>query len=260
QGMREYRFVQSIKDRHDIHFLTWQKVDPSPASVLTSLRTARWREDSLTIHQAMRVPNFLGRRLHEVSGRGLWINEHLYARGVRRMAAGEAIDVVICGINHQAVGLPPRDLPVPVIFDYLDYKLERWPEVEAEYMKRADAVICTSRVLVERAEPLHKHCYYLPNGVDLAAAAGANGDRVRQQSGLEGARVVSLIGVTASTRLFYVDAMGAVARAIPHLCFLLVGHGSELVDAMTRRAREVGLRMVATGFVPPSAVADYFAA
>ena len=260
QGQREYRLVQTIKERHDIHFLTWQKVHPSPASVLSSLRTATSRECGLTIHRAARVPNFLGQRLHDVSGRGLWINEQLHARAARQIVGRERIDVVLGGISHQSVGLPPGDLRVPLVFDYLDYKLERWPDIESEYMKRADAVLCTSRVLVERAQQLHPHCYYLPNGVDLAAADSADGDRVRREYGLEGARVVSLIGVTASTQLFYIDAMAAVARDIPGLLFLLVGAGGELAKAMCRRAREVGLRVVATGPVPPSEVADFFAA
>ena len=47
---------------------------------------------------------------------------------------------------------------------------------------------------------------------------------------------------------------------MPNLIFLLVGDGGELGEAMLRRAREHGLRVVATGPVPPSEVADYFAA
>src|SRR5215210_352932 len=109
RGQREYRLAQSIKSKHDVHFLTWQKVHPSPASILSSLRAATSREDGLTIHQAPRVPNFLGQRLHNVSGRGLWINERLYARAVRQIVARERIDVVLCGISHQSVGLPPGD-------------------------------------------------------------------------------------------------------------------------------------------------------
>ena len=128
-----------------------------------------------------RVPNVLGRRVHRRSARGLRVNEWLHQRAVRELVAREHIDVVLCGISHQAVGLPPRDLGVPLVFDYLDFKLERWPEVEAAYLERCDAVLCTSRVLLERARERHPHCYYLPNGVDTAAAATADGARVRRR-------------------------------------------------------------------------------
>jgi glycosyltransferase involved in cell wall biosynthesis len=260
RGQREFRLAELIKEVHDVHFLTWRDVRSSPTSALGSLRRATWSAEGFSIHQTRRIPNFLGKRVHEASARGLLINERLHGRAIRQVVAREHIDVVLCGIGHQSVGLPPRDLNVPVVFDYLDFKLERWPDVEAEYMARADAVICTSQVLVERAQRFHPHCYYLPNGVDVDAASNADGDRARREWGLDGAKVVSLIGLTASTRLFYVDALAAAARDIPGLVFLLVGDESELSKAMSRRAEELGLRAVATGPVPPSEVADFYAA
>lgn len=260
RGQREFRFAQSINDVHDIHFMTWLEVRSKPTAMLGSLRRRTWSEAGLTIHQSRRVPNFLGQRVHEASARGLRVNELLHQHAVRTIVRREKMDIVICGISHQSVGLPPHDLDVPLVFDYLDFKLEAWPEVEAEYMKIADAVVCTSQVLVERTKQQHAHTYYLPNGVDLGAAAAANGDRVRRQYELDGAKVVSLIGVTASTHLFYVEGIAAAARDVPNLTFLLVGDGGELGEAMTRRARELGLRTVVTGPVPPSEVADFFAA
>jgi glycosyltransferase involved in cell wall biosynthesis len=260
-GQREYRLGQALASSgHEVHFVTWREVRSRPGSALSSLRARSWDEEGFTIHQARRVPNVVGRRLHEKSGRGLRINEQLHSRAVRRLVAEQNFDVVLCGISHQAVGLPPGDLPIPLVFDYLDYKLERWPELEAAYMERAEAVLCTSKVLVERARSMHAHAYYLPNGVDVARAAAGDGERVRSRYDLAGNKVVSLIGVTASERLFYVEAMATVAREVPSLAFLLVGDGGELGQAMTRRGRELGLRVVATGPVPPSEVADFFAA
>src|SRR4051794_30459415 len=133
KGQRESRFAQAIKDRHDVHFLTWREVKTRPSTALASLRAGRREEDGLTIHQERRLPNPLGQRVHATSGRGLRVNEWLHQRAVRRLVAQEKIDLVICGISHQAVGLPPGDLDVPLIFDYLDFKLEGWPQIEAEY-------------------------------------------------------------------------------------------------------------------------------
>jgi glycosyltransferase involved in cell wall biosynthesis len=260
RGQREFRLAERIKDVHDVHFVTWREVRSRPASMLTSLRSTSWTENGFSIHQARRVPNVFGRVLHERSGRGLRVNEQLHSHAVRRIVERERIDVVLCGISNQAVGLPPADLPVPLVFDYLDFKLERWPEVEADYLERADAVLCTSQVLVERVQDRHPHSYYLPNGVDVGAAAHADGDRVRRELDLVGSTVVSLIGVTASADPFYVDGIAAVAKDRPDVAFLVVGDGGELAETMGRRAQELGLRFVATGPVPASEVADYFAA
>lgn len=260
RGQREFRFAELIKGTHDVHFVTWRSVHPRPGSIVRSLGTGHRQEDGLTIHQARRVPNLFGERVHRRSARGLWVNEWLHRRAVRQTVARERIDLVICGISHQSVGLPPDDLDVPLVFDYLDYKLERWPEVEAEYMRVAEAVLCTSRVLLERAERLHPHAYYLPNGVDTGAAEAADGERVRRRYELDGSPVVSLIGLTASTDLFWVDGVAAAARDVPGLTFLLVGDGGDAGEGMVGRARQQGLRVVATGPVPPDEVADYFAA
>jgi glycosyltransferase involved in cell wall biosynthesis len=260
EGQREQRLAAAIEDVHDVHFLTWQVARPNPGSVAGALRSARWRDNGFWIHQMRRVPNFAGRRLHEASGRGLRVNEYLFGRAVRQIIANEKIELVVCGIGHQSVGLPPADLPVPLIFDYLDYKLERWPEIETAYFERADAVTCTSRVLLERAEDRHPHAYYLPNGVDLDMAAGADGARIRREYGLEDAKIVSLIGVTASARPFYVDAIADAMSSVPELVFLVVGDPGELGATIHLRAEERGVRIVATGPVPPSEVANFFAA
>jgi glycosyltransferase involved in cell wall biosynthesis len=260
QGQREYRFAQAIKGAHDIHFVTWTEVRTNRRAALTSFQARTWQEDGLTIHQARRVPNFLGQRVHERSARGLRVNEWLHSRAVHELVRRERIDLVICGISHQSVGLPPADLDVPLVFDYLDFKLESWPDVEAEYLRRADAVLCTSHVLVDRVSQLHPHSYYLPNGVDVDAVRRADGSRVRERLGLDGSKVVSLIGITASDRPFYVDAVAEVARTNPEIAFLLVGDPGELGETIMRRAQERGVNLVTTGRVPPSEVAAYFAA
>jgi glycosyltransferase involved in cell wall biosynthesis len=260
EGQREQRLAEAIKDVHEMHFLTWQVARPNPASILGALRSARWRDNDFWIHQMRRVPNLAGQRLHEASGRGLRINEYLFGRAIRQIVANEKIELVLCGIGHQSVGLPPAGLPVPLIFDYLDYKLERWPDVETGYLERADAVTCTSRVLLERIEARHPRSYYLPNGVDLFAAAAADGERVRREHGLENAKVVSLIGVTASAQPFWVDAIAEAMSTVPELVFLVVGDPGELGEMLHRRTQERGVRLIATGPIPPSEVADFYAA
>lgn len=264
RGQREYHLARQLaRHGHEVHFLSWvsrygRRV--TPGLLVESLRTGSRRDDAFPVHQARRLPNPFGERLHEVTGRGLRLNELFYQRAARRLVEQERIDLVICGVSHQAVGLPPEHLGVPLVFDYLDFKLERWPAVEEEYLRRADAVLCTSQVLVERTRARHHRTFYLPNGVDLAGVRRADPERVRRRYGLAESRVVSLIGVTAAERLFYVDAMAAAARRVPRLTFLLVGEGGRLGRAMSERAAELALPAVLTGDVPPSQVADFFAA
>jgi len=260
EGQREQRLAEAIKDVHDVHFLTWQVARPNPVSIVRALRSTSWQDNGFSIHQMRRLPNFAGQLLHKTSARGLRINEYSLGRTIRQIIAQDKIDLVVSGIGHQSVGLPPADLPVPIIFDYLDYKLERWPEIEEAYFERSAAVTCTSRVLLERAEARHPHAYYLPNGVDLTAASRADGDRVRRRYDLVGAKIVSLIGVTASTRPFYVDAIAEAMSSVPELVFLVVGEPGELGPILGRRAQEQGVRLITTGPVPPSQVADFFSA
>ena len=72
--------------------------------------------------------------------------------------------------------------------------------------------------------------------------------------------MVSLIGLTYSPSLYFVDALALAARQVPNIVFLLVGGGGNLLPPIARRCQEVGLPYVATGIVPSSQVADYFAA
>jgi glycosyltransferase involved in cell wall biosynthesis len=263
RGQREYRLAHAIRDVHEVEFLSWLEVRTRPAQALAALRRRTTYDDGIVVHQARRVPNVFGQRVHEKSVRGLPVNEFLYRRAVTDLVRRRGIDVLICGISHQSVGLPPADLDVPVVFDYLDFKLEPWPDVEAEYMRIADAVLCTSRVLVERTRLAHPFAYYLPNGVDLDAAATADATEVRRKYDIGDSKVISLIGITASKRLFYVDAIAAAARAVGDVVFLLVGDrsdGARLGDAIVERAEGLGVRTIATGPVDPRDVAGFFAA
>jgi len=84
-------------------------------------------------------------------------------------------------------------------------------------------------------------------------------DRARSELGLQGKRVVSLIGLTSSPSLFFVDALALAARQVPNIVFLVVG-GGDLLRPIMVRCQQLGLPFVATGWVPSNEVANYFAA
>jgi glycosyltransferase involved in cell wall biosynthesis len=70
---------------------------------------------------------------------------------------------------------------------------------------------------------------------------------------------VSLIGLTSSPSLFFVDALALVARQVPNLVFLIVG-GGDLLRPIIERCSQLSLPFAATGWVPNNQIGHYFAA
>jgi glycosyltransferase involved in cell wall biosynthesis len=82
---------------------------------------------------------------------------------------------------------------------------------------------------------------------------------VREKYRLGSDRVVSLIGLTFSQDLYFLEAIEIARRRLPNLKCLLVGKSELLERALVRfKGPENGL--VYTGPVPYSEIQDYFAA
>ena len=261
EGQREWQLIRRLLPRgHEIHVLTWEVIAKASALVST-LRSRTEREGSLLIHRAVRLPNPVGRITGDYA-RGFRPNEWLFQRHVRKILAEQPFDLFIYGINHKAVGLPPFDVGVPRIFDYLD--LITYPEIESAYLRSSDAIFCTSSVLADRVRERGGRPVYLPNGVDARRIAAGHEDTVRERLGLSGKKVVSLIGLTCSPTLFFIDAIAAARRVVPDIVFLAVGAAGWLphegLGRFEARCRERGVPLVATGPVPHLRIADYFAA
>ena len=259
QGQREWHLIRRLLPQgHEIHIVTWEAIEGTRA-MLRSVRAEIRRDGELVIHRAPRLPNPLGRLTGDYR-RGFPPNEWLFRRYVRGLLARRSFDVLLFGPSHKAVGLPPFDARVPRIFDYLD--LCAYPEIENAYLGGSDAVLCTSTVLVDRVRELGGRPVYLPNGVDVARLQSADGQAMRERLGLRGKRVVSLIGLTYSRSLFFVDAIAEAARAVPDIAFLAVGAGGwlphESLGPMAARCRALGIPFVATGAVPHDEIAPYF--
>ena len=261
QGQREWHLIKRLVPRgHEIHVLTWESI----AGLGALVRTFGWRTDrdgSFTIHRAPRLPNPVGRITGDYA-RGFAPNEWLFRHHVRRILAAERIDLLVYGLGHKAVGLPPFDVRVPRVFDYLDLCV--YPAVEDAYLRNSDLVFCTSTVLLERARARGARAVYLPNGVDRERIASGRPEAVRRRLGLVGKRVVSLIGLTWGPSFFFIDAIAEAARQLPDIVFLAVGGGSPLPHdgpgRVATRCRQLGVPLVATGPLPNAEVADYFMA
>ncbi len=255
-GQRERCMLDNWPDSSDeLHVLTWQPAQGF-GRPLSSLGWSTFREGRATVHSLPRIPNVIGRFVKNYA-RGLRVNEQLFRYHTRRLVRTLGVDVLVYGIGHKVIGLPPFDLPVLRVFDYLD--LITYPEVEAAYVANSDLVLCTSRVLVERVQRLGKPAVYIPNGVTMARISLGDRDRTRAALGLNGKQVVSLIGLPSSRSLFFVDGVARAARHLPNIVFLAVGGGG-LLKPIVERCRQLGLPVVATGQVPSSQVANYFAA
>jgi len=258
-GQRERHLISKLARSDEMHVLTWQVMNGSGA-LLRSLRPRTWVENGVVVHQALRLPNPVGR----LAGyeRGFRLNEVLFQSHVRRLVRANEIDLVVYGLNHKLIGLPPNDLRVPLVFDYLDLCL--YASVEQYLVATSDLVVCTSTVLIDRVASKAKRVAYVPNGVDATRFDPARRQEARHRLGLSDRTVISLIGLTSSRSLFWVDAVADLARRVPNVTLLAVGGGplggrSHLLP-MRERAARLGLHLVTTGQIPHASVPDYFLA
>src|SRR5437899_3660477 len=261
QGQREWHLINRLLLRgHEIDVLTWEAIGAAGA-LLRTFGSRTVRNGSLTIHRASRLPSPIGVVTRDYS-RTFRPNEWLFRHHVRRMLARRRFDLFVYGLSNQAVGLPPFDVSVPRVFDYLDLCLDR--QVEDTYLRNSDLVFCASTVLVDRVRARGGHAVYLPNGVDRERIAAGRPEAVRKRLDLVGKKVVSLIGLTFSPTLFFIDAIAEAAARVPDIVFLLVGGAEWLpgrgLGALEARCRERGVRLVMTGAVPNAVVGDYFMA
>jgi glycosyltransferase involved in cell wall biosynthesis len=260
-GQRERKLLDSWPDSTDeLHVLAWQPAR-GYGRPFESFRWSSFRQGRVTVHSRPRIPNVFGRsvmgRFANDYPRGLWANERLFRFYARQLVRRFGIEVLIYGLGNKAVGLPPFDLPIARVFDCLD--LIVYPDVEADYVANSDLALCTSRVLVDRLQRFGKRAVYVPNGVSVTRIAQGDRGRTRARLGLKGKTVVSLIGLTASPTLFFVDALALAAQKVPNIVFLIVG-GGDLLDPIVTRCQQLNVPFVTTGWVPNSEVANYFAA
>lgn len=260
-GQRERWLLESWPDSDDeLHMLSWQPAR-GYGRPLSSFGWSTFQQGRVTVHSRPRIPNLMGRhvmgRFGKEYARGLWVNEQLFRFYARRLVRKLGIDVLVYGLSHRAVGLPPFDLPIARVFDCLDLII--YPDIETAYIANSDLVLCTSRVLVDRLQKFGKQGVYVPNGVNMKRLSLGQRDRTRAELGLQGKRVVSLIGLTSSPSLFFVDALAVAARQVPDIVFLVVGEG-DLLQPIVARCRQLGLPVVTTGRVPNKEIGNYFAA
>ncbi len=199
------------------------------------------------------------------------LNSWILNRATKRELARRKYDVLVIAPAPYLTGLLDVSAlrsRVAIVCDYLDgghWTLNRADtEFERFYVRSADAVLCVSHGLQRQALTLNPKSYYVPNGVDFARyrqfTATHTARDCKLRLGIDpDAYVVSIIGMTCSERLYFVDAVVALARKNKNIVLLLVGD-SPFLPEIQRRAGEWRHAVRAVGAVPYADVLTYFMA
>jgi glycosyltransferase involved in cell wall biosynthesis len=265
QAQRPRLLIDALRQRYEIHVVTWENQPPgrskwrfllNPVNHWRSLTTYSRRERGLFVHHAA-VPLPLLQRL----ARGyppewtLALPQRFFQDSLRQLHRHWHFDAAVVSSSHHWTGYPPQ-LGVPVVFDYLDTSP---PEVEAAYLRLASRVVTVSHYLADLVRRRGHNARVIPNGVHCQRLSQAVASRARARWGLEGKTVVSLIGLTCSPRLYFLDALAQLTQEFPDLVFVAAGSGPG-AEAIRRRCQALRIPHVLTGWVDPAEVPDLFAA
>ena len=252
-GQRQQHLASRLADTFELHVISWRQ--PKTCTGLGGSRRYGWGAPTVHVHEVTLAPN-----VYRIAGRRYppqWAvapNQALFARHVRAVAA-MGFAAGIFSSSHHFTGYPPLAHGFPWLFDYVDLSP---PAVERRYCAAAAGVVAASPALAERARPYGRPVTVIPNGVDPAPYRRADGRAVRAAIGAGASTVVSLIGLTCSPSLYFVDALAALARTRPVL-LLAVGDGPARRQ-IARRAQALAVPCVTPGWVEPAAIHPYFAA
>lgn len=259
---RDQYFIDQLKNRHTIYTLSWETAQNGLQAFWKGLQFYPLEIGDTPAYHTRRIPDVL-RRFRRDGTKALPLNQRFFTADIRKIVRRAQIDVVITGPSCYDTGYPPFDLEIPILFDYLD--CADWDEgtdqkhPEQVYLERSDGALCVSALALERAKRYTDHHLLLPNGVAVERFAEASGEMVRTRHGLEGAKVLSLIGLTCSRRLYFIDAVRLAKQVLPDLKCLLVGHDPQ-IEAALDALPDAEDTFVYTGPRPHSEMPAYFAA
>jgi len=199
------------------------------------------------------------------------LNERIFRRILRRELDDRNYDAVILTPAAYMIGQPDfAELKgkCAVVCDYLDGG--HWAteaEVtgfERSFVTSADAVLCVSRGLQQQAIALNPASHYVPNGVERARYENYRLSRSTAECKIDlgitpETYVVSIIGMTCSPHLYFVDAITELARKGRNIVLLLVGE-TNLRNTIEGRMRGQASAVRLIGPVPYAKILTYFMA
>jgi glycosyltransferase involved in cell wall biosynthesis len=258
---RSDHFIEGLAHRHHVTVLSF-RIHPKRQvwRYLLDLVTHRSRHGGLYDERAIwRFP-----KLPRLSG---W----LLNQAIERELGRRRYDVLVVAPAPYLTGyldfasFGPR---IAIVCDYLDgsdwVRSPHNAAFERLYVGAADAVMCASRGLMRQALTVNANARYIPNGVELQRyrefrASHTTRDCKEALRISPDTYVVSIIGMTCSASLYFVDAIVALARKGRKVLLLLVGD-SPLLGEIQRRAGDFGNALRIVGAVPYAEVLPYFMA
>ncbi len=257
-GCRQYRLFEHLKDGTELHVVNWfQKKNLRGMHAWGSVsRQPDWYGQRYDVSLAPNFHRLFMRRAYPPEA-VLWFNQRLFRAAVRSVITDVRPDCCVVSITHQWTGYPPFELMHPMVFDHVDRAM---PSVEDRYVDESDALVGVSDALVSRHRRRKSLITVISNGVNLRKYRELDRTSAKATLGLEGRTVISLIGLTCSDTLYFVDAVRRLQRSHRNMCLVVVGGGG-ILTAIVERANKVGLRdLIAPGHIPSGSVATYFAA
>ncbi len=189
------------------------------------------------------------------------INNLIFKKKIKSLVKEYGIEVIICGPSHYLHGFPPDDLNIPIIFDYVDF-LHDFSDPNKEditnlnvYYKNASKILCVSKTLVDSIPLKYRdRAVYLPNGVDLNFFKSYKYSKKEENT-----KYISLIGISISESLFYLDIFPKIKEKIGNVKLLLVGGGPRypLIERYIKKKKNPS-DYILTGYIPYSKIRDYF--
>src|SRR5262245_500488 len=218
-----------------------------------------------------------------------WLNTLFLNRAIIREVRRRRCEVVVLSPNPYLIGyvnFARLRRYIPIVCDYVDDGA--WSDEDDKghassegasravcrrratagfarsYVGSCDAVICVSRLLTQQARIVNPFSVFIPNGVDLtrfrAYRAAHTVRECKLALGIDpDVFVISIIGMTCSSRLYFVDAALALARSGRKVVLLLVGP-SRLLPEISRRAQGADDIVRIEGTVPYREIMKYFMA
>lgn len=263
---RDRHLIRHLKKRgHNVATVQWPVKEKHLGGGAKAILHGLFRRQSVVqdtqAYQVRRLPDPT-RSLRNSPMSGSVVNEFLFSRDIRWAVDNFQAEVLVTAFSSYMTGYPPFDLNIPVVFDYVD--LVNWEnhpyKPDLRYIENADAVICVSKAIEERAIEFSSATHYIPNGADVVGLRRANGETVRRKYGLDDHIVVSLIGLNVgSSGLYFLDGILRAHQRDPSIRCLLVGESEVIRDYIDDVDPERDV-FIYVGRVPYSKVFSYYAA
>jgi glycosyltransferase involved in cell wall biosynthesis len=255
--------IESLAKRHEIYALNF--------NLHGGWGSVRYLSDLLRYRPRQNPAGYEEIHLKRMPKAG-WLNTLFLNRAIIREVRRRRCDVVVLSPNPYLIGyvnFARLGRYIPIVCDYVDGGA--WSDendnFERHYVEKSDAVICVSRLLTQQARAVNAFAFFVPNGVDLegfrAYRAAHTVRECKLALGIDpNVFVMSIIGMTCSSRLYFVDAAIALARSGRKVVLLLVGP-SPLLPEILRRAEAANAAnniIRIEGMVPYDKVMPYFMA